>query len=72
MPCLASFFDAMSGVKKLTEVHAVSDYHTLACHPSYGINDDRYKKSAKTKSEVALMGLLEKKSPVFKILIHFL
>ena len=27
--------DAMSGVKKLTKVHAVSDCHTLACHPSY-------------------------------------
>jgi len=34
MPCLASFFDAMSGVKKLTKVHVVSDYTTLACHPS--------------------------------------
>ena len=36
VPCLAPFFDAMSGLKKLTKVHAVSDYHTLACHPSVG------------------------------------
>ena len=34
VPCLAQCFDAMSGVKKLMKVHAVSDYHTLACHPS--------------------------------------
>jgi len=35
VPCLAPFFDAMAGVKKLPEVPAVSDYHTLACHTSY-------------------------------------
>jgi len=35
VPCLAPFFNAMSGVKKLTEVHAISDYHTLTCHPSH-------------------------------------
>jgi len=34
VPRLALFFDARHGVKKLTNVHAVSDYHTLACHPS--------------------------------------
>ena len=28
VPCLARFFDAMSGVEKLMEVHDVSDYHT--------------------------------------------
>jgi len=28
-------FWPMSGVKKLMKVHAVSDYHTLACHPSF-------------------------------------
>jgi len=34
---MAPFFDAMSGVKKLTKVHAVSDHTTLACHPSFSI-----------------------------------
>jgi len=33
VPCLAPFFDTMYGVKNLTKVHAVNDYHTLACHP---------------------------------------
>ena len=30
VPCLAPFFDAMSGVKKLWKVHAVSDYQGWA------------------------------------------
>jgi len=38
VPCLALFFDAMSGVKKLTKVHAISDYYILAYHPSTAAN----------------------------------
>ena len=34
MPCLASFFDAMSGVKKLTNFIPVITYPTLANEPS--------------------------------------
>ena len=38
MSCLATFFDGMSGVKKLTKVHAVGDHTTLAGHPSNSVS----------------------------------
>jgi len=39
MPCLASFFDAMSGVKKLPQYHAAINCPTSANEASVGLDE---------------------------------